>query len=205
MNATLNVLARVPLLRNWFRQHVQKWQRPHSRLNCFLCAIGRDGERLCGQGHFPGFVPEIVDLRSHWSHEQFAGKRQHDVTEMLSLLFDSLNTIDEIAAAAINPALMQPTNPSRFTTPMWKTLKITYQNRISCTSCGAVNHTPVRDNALFLDVPDDRSHLQDLIKDYWGEQHQPEGDDPYACPREPPCASTASSKNSMTTRNGRQS
>ena len=115
LNATLHVLARIPLLRNWFRQHVQKWQRPHSRFNCFLCAIGRDVERLCGQGHFPGFIPEIVDLRSHWSHEQFAGKRQHDVTEMLSLLFDSLNTIDETAAAAINPALMQPTNPSRFT------------------------------------------------------------------------------------------
>ena len=49
----------------------------------------------------------------------------------------------------------------------------------------------MRDNALFLDVPDDRTHLQELIKDYWGEQHQPEGDDPYACPRELPCASTA--------------
>ena len=191
LNALLSVLARVPALRHWVDQHLQKCYVTHAGFNCCLCAIAQDLSRLCIDVSPVPFIPEIVRLRGDWSRGLFAGNDQQDVTETIDLLLNTLNAVDEHAALALRQGLFNNAHPCRYTTPMWQTLKISYTNRMTCHTCHMESLKEEVSSTLFLDLPDTPTTLQTLVTKYWGDQPQKEGDDPYRCPREPPCRTNA--------------
>ena len=74
---------------------------------------------------------------------------------------------------------------------MWKTLDLSFASRLSCKNCGCVSVKPEHLSALPLDLPDEPCSVEVLLANQWGEQPLKAGDDPYRCPREPPCSTAA--------------
>ncbi len=197
LNALLHVLSRVALLRQWFQQHLEKWRQAHAPLNCPLCLIAQDVNKLCIDVDATPFVPPVVRTRALWSHGAFDDDDQHDVTEAVRLLFDSLNSIDDRAALALDPDAFTRRLAVRYTTPMWKAIGMQSVNRMECRSCGCISDRMEEQSTLSLDLPDDPCTIEALLANQWGDQPLKAGDDPFKCPREPPCSHAAVVKKSV--------
>lgn len=191
LNSLLHVVARVDSLRQWFQEHLVRSQNAHSWQTCSLCAIAQDVNRLCIDVETTPFVPHIVHSRGLWSHGEFNNSEQQDVTETVRLLFDSLNTVDERSMLASNAGAFDGVSgvASRYTTPMWRLMEMSFESRLHCTSC---NEMVIQKERLFsvpLDLPDEACTVELLLANHWG--NQPEGDDPFVCPAERPCGAPA--------------
>ena len=187
LNALLNVLARVTTLRLWFQQHLDMWGVAHAGLRCPLCVIARDVNQLCHDVDNTPFVPALATHRASWSAGVFNNYQQQDVTEAITLLFDTLNSVDErtrtaIAAStqAVWPA--HADDESKYTTPMWDILQTLFVSRLRCASCNAYSDKKERLFTLPVHLPDDPASIEVLLADYWGDQPLKPGDDPYRCP-----------------------
>ncbi len=60
-----------------------KWREGHAGLNCPLCLVAQDVNKLCIDVDAAPFVPAIVRARAAWSAGAFDDDDQHDVTEAL--------------------------------------------------------------------------------------------------------------------------
>ena len=62
---------------------------------------------------------------------------------------------------------------------------------MTCHTCHFQSIKDEVSSSLFLDLPDTPTTLEMLVTEYWGDQPLKQGDDPYRCPREPPCRTNA--------------
>ena len=193
LNAMLHVFARVPALCQWSRQHAARWGELHRGLACPLCLLAKDVTRLRVDVAPAPFEAEVVQHRALWSQGVFEDSRQHDVTEAIGSLLDSMNSVDERAMTAVDPRFSaRPVDDaSRFTTPMWKSLQIQSTSRMHCYACNHVSDRPERLNTLALELPEQTQRLEVLLEAHFGDQPLRQGEDPYRCPNTPPCGPEA--------------
>eukprot|EP00973_Karenia_brevis_P067150 9338084-Karenia_brevis.AAC.1 len=189
LNALLHVFGRVPALRRWFRQHAAIWGEAHAALNCPLCLIAADINKLCIDVGLTAFTPSIVRTRAIWSNGAYNNFEQHDVAEAARFLLDSLNSVDERAMNARDPWFEGRSldDVNRFTTPMWKLMKFSFINQIHCTTCGFTSGKEEQLCTLPLELPDQPQQIEVLLANQWGEQLLKPGESPYQCPNDTPC------------------
>ncbi len=70
-------------------------------------------------------------------------------------------------------------------------MQISFVNRMSCSACRCFSDKTERLFTMPLDLPDEPRTVEELIANQWGQQPLREGDDPYRCPKQPPCSSEA--------------
>lgn len=193
LNSMLHVFARVPVLCDWFAQHAARWGEVHQGLGCPLCLIASDVHRLCVDVQAEPFEPRLVRARALWSKGTFDDFAQHDVTEAIELLLDSMNSVDLQSMTRLDPDFnKRPVDDaSMFTTPMWKALQMQYTNCMHCHACNHESNRPERLKTLPLHLPEHPQQIEDLVANQWGEQPLKDGDDPYRCPNVPPCGRDA--------------
>eukprot|EP00973_Karenia_brevis_P005065 696565-Karenia_brevis.AAC.1 len=189
LNALLHVLGRVPALRNWFHQHAVIWGEAHAGLNCPLCLIATDINKLCIDVELTAFTPGIVLTRAIWSNGAYDNFEQHDVAEAARLLLDSLNSVDERTMSARDPWFEGRSldDVSRFTTPMWKLMRFSFISQIHCATCGFTSGREEQLCTLPLELPDQPQQIEVLLANQWGEQPLKPGESPYQCSNETPC------------------
>ena len=128
----------------WFQSHATRWGEAHRGLSCSLCSIAMDINRIRIDVDCTPFVPTIVTTRSSWSAGTFDNHRQHDVTEAMALLLDTLNSIDE---KAVLP------QTGTFDTPMWQSLQIQRISQLRCHRCQCTSDKLERLTPFPLEVP----------------------------------------------------
>jgi uncharacterized UBP type Zn finger protein len=173
----------VEILKTWFRDHYAESSNDHRGIECPLCLIAEDMQAICDSPGRLSYTPAIVKSRGSWSHGDFANFQQHDATQAITTLFDAL---DEGHLQFV---------PARIRTPMWDVMGIESTQRLICYECGCQSPKSRKDNSLALEVPPGMSRAEELLQKYWGEQELKDGDDPYRCPAEAPCADGSVVKN----------
>ena len=81
---------------------------------------------------------------------------------------------------------------------MWKALGLTFVNRLCCVDCSCISEKVEHLFTLPIDLPASACSIEVLLANQWGNQALKEGDDPYCCPREPPCSAAAVVRRSVT-------
>ena len=127
-------------------------------------------------------VPTIVTTRGSWSGGLFNHARQQDVTEAITVLLDSLNSVDEAAMTGISDT---------FGTPMWHALQIQQTSRLHCHRCQCTKDKVERLTTLTLEIPQASQHIETVINSQFRDQLLQTQDDRYSCPAEQPCPSHA--------------
>ena len=181
LNALLQVLARIRLLRVWVFEHYRVWHAVHAELSCPICCLATDLHCIYeGGATETPYTPTIVATRHLWSNGFFNNRLQQDVTEAMNMLF---MTLHDVEARGL---------PGDISSPMWELLEVAGEQCLMCETCGCCSSTTSRNISIALELHSGQNSVAELLVEYWGEQIQKEGDDPYRCPAQVPCPAGAS-------------